>query len=110
MDTEELIAKGYRRVSNKHATVSRIDRSDWIDFLYDQVFIHRATEMKDALKDFYDGKDISGFREGTIRLEAGSAADHYRRCFSKDTLNLDYADAQKIPNSNHDTTGYVKIT
>ncbi len=76
---QELIRKGYRRTSNAHGMVSRVDRPDW----------------KERLKEMYPHSP------GVLN------PDFYRRCVSQDTLELHNDDAQKIPNSNHDMTGYV---
>lgn len=67
----ELINKGYRRTSNAHCQVSRIDREDWIEAL--------AKQMRCCVADFYN-KDGSGV--------GNHWRDHYVRVYSKDNLTV----------------------
>lgn len=68
---ESLIDKGYRRVSNKYRHVSRIDRSDWLEYL------HKL--------------GLAGTK--------GSLADHYRRVYSKDIIIVPLHIFKFIPSS-----------
>ena len=84
---------GYRRTSNKHGHVTRIDRKDWLRFM----------AKKHAPWDFNEGT------KWVMGLGLASAADHYRRVHSKDTLVLHPDDAKCIMSSNHDPIGFVEI-
>lgn len=74
-----LVAKGYRRISNKYGMVARIDRPDWIEVL------------------------PANFK----RNANANAADYYRRCVSKDVLELPTSVAMMVPNSDNDAVGFV---
>lgn len=56
-------------MSNKYSMVSRLDRPDW--------------------KEVMAGGHPGGMR--WVNLLGTGAADHYRRCYSKDTLEIDPA-------------------
>jgi hypothetical protein len=109
MDSHQLIEKGYRRVSNKFKMVSRVDRPDWLDVLFNVRAI-RNTIVLAQLKDYYRGVDFSGtFSEESVMQEAAMCADHYRRCFSKDNIEwLDPEIFKRIPSSGGDPTGYIQ--
>lgn len=88
LSIDDLIAQGYCRVSNKHLTVARIDRADW------KAFMARERAPWDSAG------------EGMDWVEAlhkhRQAADHYRRCYSKDKVLFDrkqYADFKRFPGS-----------
>ena len=57
----ELVNKGYRRISNKYRTVSRIDREDWLDAVYRHRFGKEQIAIKEALKLFYKNVSINDF-------------------------------------------------
>jgi len=80
----ELIAMGYRRVSNKFGMIARIDRKDWQQFLADEGYYLGANHE-------------------------GNMADTYRRVYSQDKKDVPLEVSQRIPSSNHDTCGYVQI-
>lgn len=82
IDIQLLIAQGYRRISNKHGMLSRIDRYDWKEFL--------------ASEGYYIGPQ-----------HEGSMADQYRRVYSKDVVELDPEIAKEVPSSGHDAIGFV---
>jgi hypothetical protein len=108
---EKLIKRGYRRTSSKYRVISRIDRCDWVDFLYDKVFSHRSPGIRQAVKAFYEGMPLAdfGFMEATVALEASRAADHYRRCYSQDKKEgIDPEVFRLIPGSGGDLVGYCK--
>lgn len=75
----ELASGGYRRVSNNNRIVSRIDRYDWKEYMASECSPHDMRWVK-AMGEL-------------------SAADHYRRCFSKDTMKLDQEVYKLIPGS-----------
>jgi hypothetical protein len=85
-EVERLLKLGYRRVSHKYRTVARIDRPDWQNHLIQM-------------------------GHSNMLYSEHSAADWYRRCVSKDKVDLPYAiygDAFKlIPGSSGDNTGFV---
>lgn len=90
---DELITQGYRRVSNLHRMLARIDRPDWLEFM--------AKEMNRTPADFM----LDGSREG-----APVWKDHYRRVYSKDTVSLPREQAgvaALVPFSGVDDCGYV---
>jgi hypothetical protein len=88
---EQAAAQGYRRVSNKHMRVTRIDRPDWVRILAEHT---RRSEAQ-----FY--------RPGSLHPE-GAWADFYRRVLSKDWFEFsDRNEFSKVPGSDFDDTGYV---
>ena len=81
---EDYIRAGYRITSRKYGLVSRIDREDWKEYMAEQ---HAPWDIREGRK----WVNILGDR---------SAADHYRRVYSKDHLELGRkALTLKIPNS-----------
>ncbi|AFB84056.1 hypothetical protein F418_p39 [Hafnia phage Enc34] len=66
-----LIASGYRRTSNKHHRVTRIDREDW----------------KEVLAVDLEPHDPLG--SGMARAHGYGMGDHYRRCYSNDSMVID---------------------
>ena len=100
-DAEWYISRGYRRVSNKYRMVARIDREDWREFLAHAL---RRTVAELCL--------IS--KEGgawTVGSDVTSMwRDHYRRCYSKDTIELLHPDVFRlVPHSGWDDCGYVEL-
>jgi hypothetical protein len=92
---EELIAKGYRRISNAYCLVARIDRPDWLKIL--AMHLHRS------VAEFY----IEGTEEISNRWP-----NYYRRVLSEDVLTLGTKGskaAQGIPSSDYDPVGYIAI-
>lgn len=91
LSPEQLIAMGYRKVSNAYCHVSRIDREDWMTVL--------AKQLRCAVADFYnlDGSGVSG-----------SWCDYYRRTHSKDVLTVSPSIIGKIPSSSFDPVGFIK--
>lgn len=94
LSAEELTARGYRRTSNAHGLISRIDREDWLEVL--------AQKMRRAPADFI-------VRDGGGRV-SGLWCDFYRRCYSADTHTVDAQRIVKIPSSGHDQVGYVPVS
>jgi hypothetical protein len=86
----ELAARGYRRVSNRHRLVSRIDRPDWVERL--------ARVLQRAPADFYVPGEA---------IPAGNWCDHYRRCLSTDVIEVDVDTFRLIPGSGYDQVGYI---
>ena len=84
MDANELIKKGYRRVSNKYRVISRIDRDDWIEYMANQ----------------HSPWDIEEGYNWISALGMASASDHYRRVYSKDVIEgVPVNVFRKIPSS-----------
>ena len=73
----KLIAEGYCVVSNRHGLVARLDRKDWRE--------HMA---------------------GVYPNAAALSADFYRRCLSKDVLEVG-AGHRSFPNSGSGPTEYL---
>jgi hypothetical protein len=74
---ERLIRSGYCPVSNKHFMLSRIDRPDWRE--------HMALKHcggRDEEDPFWKAM------EWVAMLGEQGAADHYRRCYSKDRITV----------------------
>lgn len=90
MTNQELISLGYRVVSRKHKTLSRIDRADWKQVL-----------AKHQCPWDPDGEGM----EWVLNIGERNAEDYYRRCISKDTIEI--SDIAGIPNSGNTTTGYT---
>lgn len=84
MDANTLIQLGYRVTSNKHRMVARIDRDDWME--------HMAKEHSPW---DWEGEGMKWINGMGLR----SAADHYRRVYSKDKLTVSASIAKAIPNS-----------
>lgn len=83
-NTPDYVEQGYRIVSRKYGTIARIDRDDWLELLLEKYPNWQAKK--------------GGLNTASITLV--QAADHYRRCFSKDTIDLGRkALTLKIPNS-----------
>lgn len=89
-----LGAMGYRRTSNKYGMVSRIDRADWLQ--------HLAETMLNRV--------VADFCLHSTGMPSGSWCDYYRRCVSKDTLELPQTISRKIPTSGWDSIGYVELS
>jgi hypothetical protein len=82
MTGEEATERGYRRTSNTHLTVSRVDTPQWPERM--------------------------GLRPGTTDFSRASP-DLYRRVYSKDHVVLAAAEFRKVPTSSGDTTGFVAV-
>jgi hypothetical protein len=80
---EDLIAKGYKRISNAHGHIARIDREDWLEVL--------AVMHNRAPADFI-------VRDGTGR-PSPNWEDYYRRCVSEDIHTVSEEDIKKFPSS-----------
>ena len=79
---EQLIAEGYRRVSRKYGTVSRLDRPDWYEYL---------------LEKYPNWQNMPRYQ----------VADYYLRVCSKDTIDLGRYWGDKVPNVGDLMTEYV---
>lgn len=82
---EDYVNAGYRVVSRKYGMISRIDRDDWQEYMAEK---HAPWDPQ--------GQGMRWIKA----LGPHHAADHYRRCYSKDTLEIgSKALRLKIPNS-----------
>lgn len=61
-----LVLSGYAPISGRYRMLARIDREDWKEFM---------------------GRSGGGMR--WVNELGASAADHYRRCFSKDRITVE---------------------
>jgi len=83
---DALRALGYCVTSRKFGLISRIDREDW--------------------KEYMASKHVSGNGMAWVKcLGEIGAEDHYRRCYSKDTLEIG-SRARKLPKSHETVTGF----
>ena len=88
-----LTAMGYRRVSNGHRGIARIDRPDWLDVL--------AKDLRRSPAEFYR----PGEKDPAITW-----CDQYRRVYSKDTIHGVPEDVfKRIPGSGDSDCGFVNI-
>lgn len=93
--SEHLVRLGYRRVSNSSRGISRVDRTDWREYMAAQ---HAPGDPTGEGKLWVDALEL-----------AHSAADFYRRVYSKDQLvGVAKNVFQEIPSSNFDDTGFVR--
>lgn len=85
----ELAAMGYRRVSNKYLTVSRVDRPDW-------KYVLAKTHVQGL---------------SWVAALGHDAPDMYRRCVSKDKLTVPEEVFRKVPGSGWDPKdpGYIEV-
>ena len=87
---QALIRKGYCRISNRHGIVSRIDRSDWKEYMAKK---HSPWSIEAGME--------------WVSFLGTNAEDHYRRCYSKDTIELGSGNRAAIfPASSSTKTGY----
>lgn len=92
-DVPAMIAAGYRRTSRRHLGLCRIDRPDWREYM---AFQHAPW-------------DPAG--DGMEWVKNVGAADHYRRCYSEDRIELaDPAIFMMFPPSDHENDEYVEAT
>lgn len=92
MTTQELIARGYRRVSRRFGHVARVDRPDW----------------REELARRHSPWDPEGEGMRWVNALGDGAADFYRRGYSKDVVVLSQTVALRVLPSAWDTTGYVE--
>lgn len=84
---------GYRRISRKHGHLSRVDRPDWEAYM-----VQKQAPW-----------DVKGEGMRWLRAIGLGAADHYRRCYSKDTVIVPKNVSELVGASSWDTIGYVDI-
>jgi hypothetical protein len=87
MSAEQLIARGYRKVSNAYGLVARIDREDWKSFLAEKLGLHAAELLEDP----------------------AHWAALYRSTYSEDVRTVSFETMKRIPTSDHDPVGYVPL-
>lgn len=91
LTAEQLVTRGYRRISNAYGRVARIDRPDWLELL--------AQRMRRAPADFI-------VRDGSGRVSS-IWCSYYRSTMSKDVHTVDAERMAKIPTSGSSYCGYV---
>lgn len=91
-EAERLVRSGYRQTSSRFRLASRIDRPDWKE--------HMASKHAPWCAE-------EGMR--WVELLGASAADHYRRVYSRDQIEVTEFDlkrmrewAQKVPDVYYD--------
>jgi hypothetical protein len=88
LSPEQLVAKGYRRTSDRYGILARVDREDWKEVLEK----HLGRELPEN----YEFSADEGW------------ADIYRRTLSQDTVQINPELAQQVPSSLGDLTGYIE--
>lgn len=75
---DRLARSGYRVVSRRHGGLSRLDRADWQEAM-----------ARDYVRGFPGGLERN-LPEGLAWVAAlgDGAADHYRRCYSRDRITV----------------------
>ena len=86
----KLKALGYCVTSRKFGLVSRIDRDDWKEYM---ALLYSPWSLKVGM----DWVSVLG----------DGAEDHYRRCYSTDTIEVGQSRAKSFPKSHTTTTGYI---
>lgn len=86
-----LTDMGYRKVSNRHLMVARIDHPDWVE--------HLANKMRLAPADFV-------VRDGSGQISA-DWCDHYRRCYSEDEATVSNRVFRLMKSSGNDKCGFI---
>lgn len=87
-----LMRMGYRRTSNSARMVSRIDRSDWKEYMAKK---HSPWNIEQGM-------------EWVEALGVG-APDYYRRVYGEDKVILNPSLYKLIKGSNHDPIGYIDL-
>lgn len=88
---KEFMDKGYRRVSRKHCILSRVDKLNWRNYM---------------AKDYAPWSLEEG--EAWVRSLGDSAADHYRRVYSHDKIQVPEEISRWIAPSDFDKVDFVK--
>ena len=86
-----LMSQGYLKTSNRHCMLSRIDRSDWMEKMAKS---HAPWNIEEG-------------RAWVEGLGVGSAADHYRRCYSNDNITVTPEVLKFVKSSGHNPTGFL---
>lgn len=90
---KNLVAAGYALTSNRHGMISRIDREDWREYMAKK---HCAWDAEGEGMAWVDS------------LGSRGAADHYRRVYSRDTLEVG-AYAKHFPKSAFGPTRFINV-
>lgn len=93
LDAKELAKQGYRRTSNRHGMLARVDRPDWKAYM--------------ALR--HSPWDPEGEGRRWVEALGNGAADHYRRVYSGDVITVPRKIAGKVPSSCWDAVGFVEL-
>lgn len=92
MNKNDLIKKGFCLTSNKFGIISRIDRPDWKNHM---AILHTPWSLEEGLRWI----DCLGEMD---------AEDFYRRCHTKDKIELGMNKGKTFPRSHTTITGYVE--
>lgn len=93
LDPAKLKAMGYRRISNRHRIIARIDEPQWVQIM--------AEELRRAPADFYVPGD---------KLPAANWDDYYRRVISRDRVSdIPESVFRQIPLSGDDQCGFKEL-
>ena len=82
--------QGYLRVSRRHGMLSRLDRKDWQEYM---AAAHYPWSVKEG--------------EEWVKSLGGDAEDHYRRCYSKDKIEVSLDISKMVQPSGWQTKGYI---
>lgn len=93
---DRVIARGYRKISNNHQMVARIDRPDWREHM---ASCHSPWSFAEGMK----------WVQCLDNSNPGSAEDYYRRCHSQDRKTISAQVFRHIPSSGHDSVGYIPL-
>lgn len=86
-----MISAGYARVSNAYGMISRIDREDWREHMAQQ---HSPNNVE--------------FGRKWVKCLGAYAADHYRRIYSNDKMELGRTKGRNFPSSQDGPTEYLR--
>lgn len=90
MTKQELIDKGYCVTSRRFGIVSKIDRSDWKEYMAEK---HSPWSVEEGLR--------------WVECLGNDAEDHYRRCYSQDQIEFgSYSRVKGLPKSHTTITGF----
>lgn len=87
---KELMGQGYRRVSSKSGVLSRVDVEDWKNKMSND---HAPWSKEEG--------------DRWVMILGDSAADHYRRVYSNDKIQVPLEVSKNVKSSDFDPIGYI---